>query len=236
MHLSSFRMRQLLQPAQSFLAGSQSSEAPGKRWLPRDVHCGGIEELEGQRVVELPLGIFLRQDTVSPGRQSEGQHILARASQWPLEKPCQAAVELKLRYSRAPCCTCSTSLLLALLDFLAGKASVQALAHIWQLATCSHFKSCPSAQLAGPGGASVATRASQMLVVPEVRRQPGKEWSIKWGQEAWVGQGQAETPCHSLAPPSSLPGLGLSCTFQRKVWPLTGSWEVACKPLEYPTW
>lgn len=53
-YLLSSRMRQLRQPAQSSLVGSPSSEAPGKRWLPRDVHCGGIEELEGQRVVELP--------------------------------------------------------------------------------------------------------------------------------------------------------------------------------------
>ena len=32
-------------------------------------------------------------------------------------------------------------------------------------------------------------------------------------------------------------GLGCSsCTFQRKAWPLTNSWEITSKPLECPVW
>ena len=47
-HLTSSRMtRQVLQPEQVSLAGSQSSEVPRKKWLPRDVPWGSTEELEG---------------------------------------------------------------------------------------------------------------------------------------------------------------------------------------------
>lgn len=30
------------------------AEEPEKRWLPRDVHWGGVEELERERVVQAP--------------------------------------------------------------------------------------------------------------------------------------------------------------------------------------
>lgn len=34
----------------------------------------------------------------------------------------------------------------------------------------------------------------------------------------------------------SRPGMFKPCTFQRKVWPLTGSWETSSKTLQYPIW
>lgn len=106
---------------------------------------------------------------MSLGQQSAGQHVLARASQWPLEKPSQAAVELNLRRSLAPSHHCSTLLLSAagLLGSPAGQVPAQALGHIQQLATCNHAKSCSGAKLEGLAGARVATRASWMLADSE---------------------------------------------------------------------
>lgn len=83
--------------------------------------------------------------------------MLARASHWPLEKPSQGAVGLKLRCSRAP-------VILAVPSFYQLQAC-------WALLltrpqdTFSHWpsgraKPCPGAQLTGPKGAGLATEAS----------------------------------------------------------------------------
>lgn len=59
-------------------------------------------------------------------------------------------------------------------------------------------------------------------------RQPEEGWLVRWEQVAWGGQGQADTPGHSLAPPSSLlpPGaLGSLDHFKERpgVWPMGDS-------------
>lgn len=94
-----------------------------------------------------------------PGSQQAS--MSCPVSQWSLEKPSQAAVELKLRSSRT--LSYPQNVLLSatgLLGSPGGQVPAQAPGHTQQLAPCGHAENCPGARHIGPRGARVAARAS----------------------------------------------------------------------------